>query len=142
MPAMTSTEIVGRINSVCVRLGYQEAVTWVDFDLQPESHIDSVYRIPPMSSQGSRGGFGFYEDRDETIQIWVARKRNGDTYHASQLLADDVHSLTAAVMRDAHQDSGDYAVTDEGRGHAVEDVPGADYLRMRLTLAINYDAQW
>lgn len=144
MAAMTSAEILNRISSICEGpvFGFVEAVSWVDFDLQPESNIDGVYRIPPPSSQGSLGGFGYREDRTESIQVWVARKHNGDYRAAAQLLMQDVHSLTSAIVRDAHEVSGDYGITDEGRGHAIADVPGADYLTMRLTLPINYDAQW
>jgi hypothetical protein len=144
MAAMTADQIVNRIRSICSGpvFGFQEAVSWVDFDLQPESNIDGVYRIPPMSSQGSLGGFGFYEDRQESVQIWVARKHNGDYAAVRSALSNDVHSLTAAVMRDGHETSGDYAVTDEGRGHAIAEVPDTTYMTMRLTLPINYDAQW
>jgi hypothetical protein len=142
--ALTSGQIVDRVRSLCANetFGLVEAVTWVDFDLQPESNSDAVYRVPPMSSQGSRGGFGYYEDRDETLQIWVARKHNDDYHAAARLLSDDVHSLTAAVMRDGLDAGGDYGVTDEGRGHQVDAVPGATYLTLRLSLPINYDAQW
>lgn len=144
MAATTADAIVNRIRSICSGPVFQleEAVSWVDFDLQPESNIDGVYRIPPPSSQGSLGGFGYSEDRTESLQIWVARKHNGEYAAVRRALSNDVHSLTAAIIRDAHQVSGDYGVTDEGRGHAGAEVPDATYMTMRLTLPINYDAQW
>jgi hypothetical protein len=142
--ALTAGQIVDRVRSVCANeaFGLTEAVSWQDFDLQPESNIDNVYRVPPMTSQRSSGGFGYYEDRDESLQIWLAMKTNGDHQGTARRLSDAVHSLTSAVMRDGTESSGDYAVTDEGRGHAVVVNPGADYLSLRLTLAINYDAQF
>lgn len=144
MAAMTVDQIVNRIRSICAGpvFGFEEAVSWVDFDLQPDSNIDRVYRIPPPSSQSAVGGFGFREDRTDTVQIWIARKRFGDDNAARQTLSQDVHSLTAAIMRDAHEVSGDYTIPDEGRGHAVDEQIGAAFLTVRFTLAVNYDAQF
>lgn len=144
MAATTADQIQNRIRSICAGpvFGFVESVTWTDFDLQPDSNIDGVFRVPPLSSQTSIGGFGFWEDRTETVQIWVARKPHGDYDAARTLLQRDVHSLTAAVMRDADTTSGDYHVLDEGRGHAFTEEAGAEYLTMRLTLPLNYDAQF
>jgi hypothetical protein len=78
-----------------------------------------VFRIPPPSSQSVIGGFAFAEDRTDTLQIWVARKRNGDYDAVRRALLRDVHSLTAAIVRDGAVTSGDYDVPDTGRGHAI-----------------------
>jgi len=144
MAALTADQIVDRVRSLCAGpvFGLTEAVSWTSFDLQPDGNIDGVYRIPPPSSQRSIGGFAFTEDRTDVLQIWIARKHHMDTNAARTRLLQDVHSLTAAVMRDGHTSGGDYGVLDEGRGHAIAEVPRADYLTLRVTLPINYDCQF
>jgi len=58
-----------------------------------------------------------------------------------QLLLD-MHSLTAAITRDAFEVSGDYNVPNEGRGHsAFPEKTNAEYVTLRLTIPINYDSQ-
>ena len=143
MAALTVDAIVDRVRSLCVGAPFYftEAVSWDTFDLQPSTNIDAVFRIPPPSSQRAIGGFGYTEDRTDSLQIWVARKRNDDFAAVRRSLGRDVHSLTAAIVRDGLQSGGDYAVLDEGRGHAISAPPGREYVTLRLTLPVNYDAQ-
>lgn len=142
MAALTADVIVDRVRSVCAGSPFwlQEAVTWASFDLQPSQNLDGVFRIPPPVSDGVIGGFQFAEDRTDLLEIWVARRHNQDFATARQTLLRDVHSLTAAIVRDASVASGDYAVPDGGRAHSIE-APGTDYLTLRLTLPVNYEAQ-
>lgn len=143
MAALTSDVIVDRIRSVCAGppFNFVEAVAWSTFDLQPTTNLDGVFRVPPAFSQSVDGMFGFAEDRVDSIQIWVSRKRNNDYDAVRRALLRDVHSLTSAIVRDAHAVSGDYAVLDGGRGHAVVDMPKTDYVVLRLTIPVNYEAQ-
>jgi hypothetical protein len=143
MAALTADVIVDRVRSICSGdpFGFVESVSWNTFDLQPDSNIDGVFRIPPPASQVVIGGFAFAEDRTDTLQVWVARKRNDDYDAARRALLRDVHSLTAAIVRDGAVTSGDYDVRDDGRGHAISEDPGRDYLMLRLSLPINYDSQ-
>jgi hypothetical protein len=143
MAAMTADVIVDRVRSICTgaSFGFIEAESWNTFELQPTTNLDGVFRIPPPSSQVTRGQFGYVEDRTDTMQIWLARLVNADFDAVRRLLLQDMHALTAAVIRDAHEDSGDYTVPDEGRGHAIYEDPGKAYVALRLTLPINYEAQ-
>lgn len=143
MSALTADAIVDRVRSVCASSPFlfTEAETWDDFSLQPASNIDAVFRIPPPHSEAVTGGFGYTEDRTDVMQIWVARQINQNYPAVRQALLRDVHSLTAAVVRDGLVSSGDYSVPDAGRGHAIEAVEGATYVTLTLTLPINYDAQ-
>jgi hypothetical protein len=141
---MTIDVITDRIRSICASapFGYTEAVSWTSFDLQPTTNIDGVFRIPPPSSQSVNQMFGFAEERTDTVQIWVARKINADYDAARRRLLVDMHSLTAAIARDAFEISGDYNVLSEGRGHAVTpEKQNAEYVSLRLTIPVNYDAQ-
>jgi hypothetical protein len=144
MTALTADLIVDRVTSIVTGAPFQlvEATTWTDFDRQPTTNVDGVFRIPPLTSQSAIGGFAYSEDRTDTLQVWIARKHQHDYATVRRRLLQDVHSLTAAIIRDAHQVSGDYGVLDEGRGHAIEDLPEAEYLTLRLTLPVNYDAEW
>jgi hypothetical protein len=143
MAPMTMDVIVDRVRSICCSspFAFTEAVSWADFDLQPEANIDRVFRIPPPSSQFVTGGFAFAEDRTDSLQIWVARTRNGDYNAVRRALLQDVHSLTASVVRDGAVSSGDYDVRDGGRGHAIAEDRGLEFVTLRLTLPINYEAQ-
>lgn len=144
MAATTADAIVDRLRSVCSKPPFEftEAVAWHTFDLQPSGNADQVFRVHPPSSQSVQGGFGYAEDRTDTVQIWVARKHNQQYAAVRKTLLRDMHSLTAAVVRDAHVQSGDYGIPDEGRGHTVSpDIAGREYVTLRLTLPINYDAQ-
>ena len=141
---MTADEIVDRVRSICVAtpFGLIEAQKWDSFDLQPTTNIDGVFRIPPPSSQVVSGGFDFTEDRTDSMQVWVARKHQGDYDAVRRTLLRDMHSLTAAVVRDAAYVSGEYHIPDSGRGHAIQpDRQGLEYVTLRLTLPINYEVQ-
>lgn len=143
MPAMTADLIVDRVRSVCAgaTFGLIEATGWDSFDLQPTTNIDGVFRVPPPNSQHTVGMYDYAEDRTESLQIWVARKHNSDYSAIRKVLLRDMHSLTAAVVRDAHQQSGDYSVSDGGRGHTILAETGKEYITLRLTLPIRYEAQ-
>lgn len=140
---LTMDVIVDRVRSLCAGapFSFVEAVSWANFDLQPETNIDAVFRIPPPSSQFVQGGFGYLEDRRDQMQIWVARKTNGNYDTVRRTLLKDVHSLTAAVTRDGLQTLGDYDVPDGGRGHAVTEDKGQTFAVLRLTLPIQYECQ-
>jgi hypothetical protein len=141
--AMTGDTIVDRVRSICLgaTFGLVEAQDWQSFDLQPTQNIDRVFRIPPMSSQGTFGQFGFSEDRTDSLQIWVALRHTGQIDETRTAAMRYVHSLTAACVRDAAEDSGDYAVLDEGRGHSIVSDPAREYVMVRLTLPVNYESQ-
>ncbi len=144
MASLIVDEIVDRVRSICVSAPFNlaEAAAWISFDLDPSQTFDEgVFRIPPPSSQKSLGGFGFTEDRTDTMQVWVARRHNNDFAGVRSALLREAHSLTAAVVRDGAQVSGEYAVLDEGRGRAIVSDPGKDYVSLRLTLPVSYESQ-
>jgi hypothetical protein len=142
MAALTVDQIVDRVRSICAGAPFSlaEAPAWDSFDLVPSTR-DGVFRIPPPSSQVVRERFSMAEERTESLQIWVARKVNGDHAGIRRTLLRDVHSLTSAVVRDGLLVSGDYVVPDEGRGHSIGAPEGKDYAVLRLTLPVNYEAQ-
>jgi hypothetical protein len=144
MAALTSDEIVDRVRSVCAGAPFYftEATSWETFDLQPTTNIEACFRIPPPTSSSVRGQIGFYEDRTDLMQVWVSRKIGGDYQAVRRTLLRDLHSLTAAIVRDGAADGGDYHIPDGGRGHAISPATAtAEYVALRLTLPINYDAQ-
>lgn len=144
MAALTADTLVDRLRSICVGapFGFTEATSWASFDLQPTTNLDGVFRIPSPSSQRADGAFGdFVEDRTDSFQIWVARKIGGNYDTVRRTLVRDMHSLTAAIVRDGAQVSGDYDVVDEGRGHTITpDGLGKEFVSLRLTLALSYES--
>lgn len=141
---MTSDEIVDRVRSLCVSepFGFFEVEKWDSFNEVPTTAIDGAFRIPPPSSQSVVGGFNFVADKTDSMQIWVARKHQGDYPAVRRALLRDIHSLTAAIVRDAAEDSGEYHIPDGGWGHVITpDSKGLEYVTLRLTLPINYEVQ-
>jgi hypothetical protein len=134
MAALTSDVIVDRIRSLCIAPPFNmtEAATWDSF---------AVFRVTPPSSQRVNGGFDYYEDRTDSLQVWVQIAHKADRVASRRLALQYVHSLTSAIVRDGTSVSGDYSVPDEGRGHAIVTYPDKDYCALRLTLPINYDSQ-
>lgn len=143
MAALTADAVVDRVRSICVGSPFEfiEANSWSAWDLQPSTSDDRVFRIMPPSSQNVLGGFAFAEDRTDSMQIWVARRTAADYTAVRRALLRDMHSLTAAIVRDGAIASGDYNVPDAGRGHAIQEERGLEFTSLRLTLPINYEAQ-
>lgn len=142
MSALTADVIVDRVRSICASVPFEFIETdWDTFDRQPATNIDAVFRIPPPKSGTTIGGFAYAEDRTDVLQIWVARKHNQNFVDVRQTLIRDVHSLTAAIVRDGTSTLGDYSVPDDDRSHEFGIDDGSEYVTLALTLPINYDAQ-
>jgi hypothetical protein len=143
MSALTADAIVDRLRSICCAepFSFGEATSWDTFDLQPTTNLEATFRIPPPASQAIDGSFGdIVDDRIDSFQLWVARKHGGDHDRVRRTLLRDMHSLTAAVVRDGAFNSGDYHVEDSGRGHAIAPAgPGKEFVTLRLTLPIRYE---
>jgi hypothetical protein len=127
-----------RVSSVCATLGWIEAQTPFDFDLQPSGAIDGVFRSE--ASAGSViGGFNFSEERTDLITVWIARKNTATPNESYTTLLTDITSLRAAVIRDGHN-SGEYFVPDEGSVWDLTHDDGREYAVAELTLPVNYEA--
>lgn len=137
----TLDAIVDRARSVTAALGYHEAQTPFDFSLQPDGAIDTCFRIVDSGAQRIVGGFRYSETRVDRITVWVARKYAGEPTQAKRLLTRDMHSITAGIVRDGHEDSGEYAVPDDGRVHEIRAEPGATYAVLQMTVPVDYESQ-
>lgn len=139
--ATTHDVIVDRVRSVCAAspFGWTEAVSSEAFTFQGIGSSDQVYRVKARGG-AVRGGTGFTEERTDSVDVEVIRQINADADATRRALFRDVNSLVAAIIRDGHEDGGDYAVPDAGRTHDVSGQPGVSYLTLRLTIPINYEA--
>lgn len=139
--AQTIDVIRDRIASVCASTPFlfTEAVTPLDFDLNPSQQIDQVFRVTSEAG-GIIGGFNYSEERTDLVQIWLARKHRADVPHAYRQLLTDASSLRAAVIRDGIANGGDYCVPQDGSGYSVEQPDGREFLVLRLTVPVNFDA--
>lgn len=138
--ATTLDAITDRIRSLTVGLGYIEAQTPFSFDLMPTGSIDGAIRIIDRN-QRVVGGLRYSEERTDQLEIWVARKLNAEPTTAKRTLTRDMHSITAAVVRDGHQVSGEYSVSDDGRTHETRAEQGAEYALLRMVLPVNYETE-
>lgn len=137
--ATTVDVIRDRIASVCASqpFGLTEAPTAFDFDLVPTGVVDGAFRL--TCEQGSIiGGFNYSEERTDLVDVWVARKQNGDPNAMYRLLATDVSSLRSAIVRDGL--TGDYFVPNDAGGYAVSHEDGQEYAVLRLTVPVNFEA--
>ena len=81
------------------------------------------------------------EDRTDSLHIWGGAEAERRLRRRPPRLGEDVHSLTASVVRDGAVSSGDYDVKDGGRGHAIQEDRGLEHVTLRLTLPVGYEAQ-
>jgi hypothetical protein len=141
--ATTLDVIADRVRSILAAapFEFQEAETPFSFDLQPDGGIDRCFRLVDAGANRIVGGFSYSETRVDRSQIWVARRYDGDAKAAKRLLTRDMHSITAAMVRDGHAISGEYAVTDDGRLHELRADPGAEYAVLQLTVPVDYESQ-
>lgn len=139
--ATTHDVIVDRVRSLCVGLAWSEAVSSEAFTYQGIGSSNQVFRVKGRGG-AVRGGTGFTEERTDSIDVEVVRQINADYDGTRRALFQDANSLIAAVIRDGHEQGGDYAVPDAGRSHEVSGTPGASYLTLRVTLPVNYEAEY
>jgi hypothetical protein len=138
--ATTLDAITDRVRSLTVGLGYTESQTPFSFDQQPTGTIDGAIRIIDRN-QRVVGGLRYSEERTDQLEIWVARKLNAEPTTAKRTLTRDMHSITAAVVRDGHQVSGEYSVSDDGRTHETRAEQGAEYALLRMVLPVNFETE-
>ena len=137
--ATTRQALIDRLTSLCVDppFSWQQSFSPFGFDRQPTGVADQVFRIE-VEQDTVIGGMSYSEDRTDLITFWIARQQQHDPNGARRLLAVDVTSLSAAVVRDGADAGGDYAVPDGG-GVAFSHDAGDEYAVARLSLPINYE---
>jgi hypothetical protein len=140
--ATTHDAIVDRVRSLLVAAPFlwTEAISSEAFTFQGTGTGDQVFRVKARGG-AVRGGTGYSEERTDSLEIEVIRLVNADYDGTRRSLFRDGNSLVAAIIRDGHETSGDYAVPDTGRTHDVIGSPGAAYLTLRVTVPINYEFQ-
>jgi len=140
--AQTLDAIMDRVRSLCVGdpFAFVEAQTPFSFAQQPVGEIDGCFRIVDRSGPRVKGGFSYSETRVDMVDIWVAKRFDSDPTQAKRVLTRQMHSLTAAVVRDGHENGGDYAVEDD-RQHRIQAEDGAAYAVLQLSIPVNYESQ-
>jgi len=137
----TIASVIDRVRSICVADPFylKEAPSPFDFATVPEGAIDGSFRLEVVGT-AIRSSFHWSEEHEDALTISIARWHGSDpaTVYASAFT--ECHSLTAAILRDATEQSGEYAVLDRGRVSAPQFTPGANYSVYRLTLPVSYMA--
>jgi hypothetical protein len=108
------------------------------FDLQPADNIDGTYRLVPQTYR-SVGAFNWYETRQDTLELWVARAHGGDMTAAMDGLVTMASSLVAAIAREGVTQ--DFDLMDGGRASDVGADPGQSYAVARIALPLSYAAR-
>lgn len=126
--------------SLLTTLGYVEAVSPFDFDMQPTGNLDACFRVTDAGTNRATAGFRFSETRVDRLVIYVARKFAGEPVTAHRVLTRDMHSITAAVARYGEETLGEFCL-DDGRAHEIRAGKGAEYAVLQLTVPVNYEAQ-
>ena len=140
----TLDALVDRVRSLCVAppFGWVESARLDRFDYDPSQMFGgvSVFRLD-TTSQPPRGGTSYSEERTDLVTVTVGRAIDGDYDAARRGLLRAAHSLTAAIVRDGHEDSGSYTVPDTAQVGRIEPDSSAAYLSLRVTVPVNYEAQ-
>lgn len=136
--ATTERALVTRWRDVVTELGYREAVG-PDFALVPVGQQDGAFFVrytadPPV------GRMGFGEEARGRLQISVMRPINNDYQEARLVATGDGRSIVNALVRDGAEVSGEYTVEDTGRVMEIIEPKGANYLEMRVQVAVNFEA--
>lgn len=136
---MTIADIVTRVQTVVQASPFlfETARDPFDFDLQPATRLDGVYRLE-ATLEGQDGYLGPYCEEQWAITIWLARRAKGHATAAYDALLADVSSLTAALERDG-MTRGDYVVTDAVSADLPQPASDADYLVARLRAGVAFD---
>jgi len=137
--ATTEAALLVRVKDVLVALGFT-AAAGLNFSLVPGGVSDGAFTLawvgdPPM------GGMNFSEEARGRVEIQIARDVNDDYHTALSQLYTDVRAVINGLVNDGHVESGEYAVSDDGRSMDVEQPAGASYLVARLRVPINFEAE-
>lgn len=137
--ATTIDVVRDRVASICASapFAFGEAVSPFDFDRQPTTAIDQIFRITSEPSQVI-GGFNYSEERFDILAVWVARKQASDPNGMYRTLLTDASSIRAAVIRDGT--NGDYSVPNDGAGFSINHDAGAEFAVLRVLVPVVYEA--
>jgi hypothetical protein len=120
---------------------FAESTTPFSFDRSPSGQFRQGLARVDTRSQRVVGGIRFSEERTDLLEVWVARMHDADPVRAHRSLVRDMSSIRAVVVRDGHQNGGDYAVSDDGAAHELRTQEGWAYSVLRVTLPVNYDME-
>lgn len=128
--------VSARITSLTVGLGYALSKEPFSFDLQPDTHLEDVFRIDG-ALDGVEGYLGGDQQENWTATVWIARKAKTDVYAAQRALYLSIDSLTARLMTD--ETAGDYHVGEQMS--AEVQLPGDDlgYVVASVSLPIELE---
>lgn len=134
--ATTWPTVSARITSLTVGLGYALSKEPFSFDLQPDTHLEDVFRIDG-ALDGVEGYLGGDQQENWTATVWIARKGKTDVYAAQRALYLSIDSLTARLMAD--ETAGDYHVGEQM--NAEVQLPGDDlgYVVASVSLPIELE---
>jgi hypothetical protein len=135
-----ASSIVGFVRAVVEAAPFSLVPTQTPygFDLQPADNIDGTYRLVPSAARAV-GAFNWYETRQDTFDLWVARAHGGDMTAAMDGLVTLASSLVAAIAREGATQ--DFDLMDEGRASEVGADPGQSYAVARIALPLSYAAR-
>lgn len=146
MAATTIDALVDRVRDVLEDAPFamsQGMQPWT-FRRDPQTAIAAtspLYRVDVTPGR-SLGAMNFRDDRTDYVTVVVAAPITSTPVATYDRLLALGTSITAAITRDAHEQSGEYAVLDEGSvGPSVSAPQGADYLELSVRLALNYERQ-
>lgn len=137
---MTIDVVLARMRAVIEASPFAlvEAKDPFDFDLQPSTRLDGVYRVEAQM-EGREGYMGPFALERWQVSVWLARRAKGAPTAAYALLVADVSALSVALIRAGDADGG-FDVSTEDQGADLP-APSAeqDYLVARLRAGVEFD---
>lgn len=127
-----------RMHILVAAQGYALSRDAFDFDIQPDSKLDTVYFI--KSARMSTAGFlGGDQDEQHLFEIYLAARTKRQSTGAARQLKVDMDLIEAAVLGDDTNATYDYFVTDDGVSSLCQaPATDADYVIGRLSMTVQF----
>jgi len=134
---MTQDRVRLDVSSILRDEGYTEASNQFDFDQQPSTHIDRVFRVR-LNRTGTVPELGLGQIEIHRLECWVARQNGGrDPIDACRSLTVDIGRLEARIQQFALRGER-FNVSDDSPETDIQQ-PSGDYVVGMLALDIDFD---
>ena len=114
-----------RINTLASTQGYTRSHDAFDFQSQPDTKLDRVYRLE-TSRVGTSGYRGGDQEEQHMVTLFFAQRARRDSYGAERQLKVDMDLVEQALLQDEADAGLGYFVDEDGVQSSCGLPPGAD----------------
>ncbi len=135
MAVTTLKAIVDRFQAVLEGgdLNYKKSTEEFSFDLQPNTRVDTVYRIQDDGLSESSSLTNNVDARVDGLSVWIARKATPDSQAVRETILLALDTIERKIVADGPAQNFHATIT----GREVERV--GDVIMARLGISVDYD---